>query len=633
MSFLHPEFLYFMLIPLVALFALLLTQKEPQADFFSQEVMQKLRVGANTMNIKTRNILFLIIGFLMILALAQPVIDDGKIDVKAKSADIMIAIDISDSMLAQDVYPNRLKLAKQKALDILKNAPDERIGVMAFAKDSYLVSPLSFDTTAVSFLLSQLDTASITQKGTDFLSVLDVFASSTKNKHEKYLLILSDGGDASDFSEEIQRAKENHIVVFILGIGTKKGAPIKLKDGSFIKQNDKIIVSKLNENIASLATSTKGVYIQSTNSDADIKRMLKEIKSIAIEKELRSEEVRKYIPLFYYPIILALVLLLIATSSIDRKKLTSIATLFLLMASMKGGELNAGMLDFMELNKAKEAYENGDYASSAKLYEKYAQDTKDAHSYFNAGNAFYKQGKYKEAIKAYTKTTFKDKNLDALRLSNLGNAYAKNKEYKKAIKSYEESLKIKADKETKENLDAVKKLLKKQKEKDKKQKNKKDKKNKDDKQNQNKKDKKNKDDKQNQNKKDKKNKDNKQNKDKNNKQKNKDDKKQSNKKQDKKSDTKDNKQKKNQSKSSKDSKKDLKKAQNKKPLEKLKKDKPKKKNEAKSTASKLQKQPKSKMNDAEELKWLKKINTNNQSYLYKLQNKQNKKEKNYERPW
>ncbi len=630
MSFLHPEFLYFMIIPLVILFTLLLTQKEPQANFFSKEVMQKLKVGESTLSLRSRNILFFFIGFLMILALSQPVIDNGIVNIKAKSSDIMIALDISDSMLAQDVYPNRLKLAKQKALTLLKNAPNERIGVMAFAKDAYLVSPLSFDTKAVSFLLSQLQTDSITEKGTNFSSVLDVFASSTKNKHTKYLLIFSDGGDSNDFSDEIQKAKENHIVVFILGMGTKKGAPIKLKDGSFIKQNNKIIVSRLNENIASLATSTKGVYIQNTNSDMDIKEMLKEIKSIAIKKEVKSEKIHRYIPLFYYPIILALVLLLIATSSIDRKKLTSIATLFLLMASMKGGELNAGMLDFMELNKAKEAYENGDYASSAKLYEKYAQDTKNAHSYFNAGNAFYKQGKYKEAIKAYTKTTFKDKNLDALKLSNLGNTYAKNKEYKKAMKSYEESLKIKADKETKENLDAVKKLLKKQKEKDKKQKNKKDK---DDKQNQNKKDKKNKDDKQNQNKKDKKNKDNKQNKDKNNKQKNKDDKKQSNKKQDKKSDNKDNKQKKNQSKSSKDSKNDLKKAQNKKPLEKLKKDKPKKKNEAKSTASKLQKQPKSKMNDAEEAKWLKQINTNNQSYLYRIKNKHNKKEKTYEKPW
>ena len=116
MSFLHPEFLYYMLPPLFILFGLLLTQKESHAHFFSQEVMSKLRVSANTLTLKARNALFLLMGFFMILALAQPVIEEGKVEIKAKSADIMIAMDISDSMLASDVYPNRLEAAKQKAL-------------------------------------------------------------------------------------------------------------------------------------------------------------------------------------------------------------------------------------------------------------------------------------------------------------------------------------------------------------------------------------------------------------------------------------------------------------------------------------------------------------------------------------
>ena len=622
MSFLHPEFIYFMLLPLVILFGFILTQKEPQTHFFSKEVMQKLRVGANTLTLRARNILFFIIGFLMIIALSQPVIDDGKVYVKAKSADIMLAIDISDSMLAEDVYPNRLRLAKQKALEILKNAPDERVGVMAFAKDSYLVSPLSFDTTAVSFLLSQLDTNSITEKGTNFLSVLDVFASSSKNKGDKYLLILSDGGDKDDFSEEIQRAKENHIVVFILGIGTKKGAPIKLKDGSFIKQNGKIIVSKLNQNIAKLATSTKGVYIQSTNSDADVKRMLKEIESIAVKKELKSEEIHKYIPLFYYPLALALFLLLIATSSFQKKKLSFISSAFLILLSLNPQKVDAGMLDFMELNKAKEAYKSGDYTTSSKLYGEYAKRTKNQESLFNSANAYYKQKNYKKAIETYNKISFKDKNLDAKRLSNLGNSYAQNKEYKKAIKAYENSLKLQDDKDTKENLEMVKKLLKKQKDKKKKNQNKKNDKKKD-----NKKDNKDKNKKQNNDKKqgdnDKK-KDNKQNnKDKKQNQKDKKDKQdKQNKGENKDKQQSDKKGKKEQNKKENKGSKDKK--QSKKPLEKLKKDK----------AKPISASKKPKMSDAEEAKWLKQINTNNKTYLYRLPNKQkNKEERSYEKPW
>ncbi len=318
MNFLHPESLYYLMPPLFILFGLLLTQKEAEAHFFSKEVMSKLRVSANTLTLKARNALFFLAGFLIIIALSGPVINEGTVVVKAKSADIMIALDISDSMLAEDVYPNRLKLAKQKAINLLKLAPNERIGIIAFAKNSYLVSPLSFDHGAVSFLLRQLNTDSITEKGTNFLSLLDIVDNSIKDDTKKYLLLLSDGGDSKDFSKEIEYAKDNNIVIFILGIGTKKGAPIKLKDGSFIKQNGDIIISKLNENIADLATKSGGVYIESANSDADVKAMLREIESNSEAKELKSEEIQKFIPLFYYPLGLALLILLIATSSMGK---------------------------------------------------------------------------------------------------------------------------------------------------------------------------------------------------------------------------------------------------------------------------------------------------------------------------
>jgi Ca-activated chloride channel family protein len=374
-----------MLPPLFILFGLLLTQKESQEHFFSEEVMEKLRVSENTLTLKARNGLFLLMAFFMILALAEPVIKDGTVEVKAKSADIMIALDISDSMLATDVYPNRLEMAKQKVLTLLDEAPNERIGIVAFAKNSYLVSPLSFDTGAVSFLLRQLDTSSITEKGTDFLSVLDVVSKSQDKKDKKYLLILSDGGDKSDFSDEIEMAKDNGITVFVLGVATKKGAPIKLKDGTFIKHNGDIIISKLNEKISDLATKTGGVYIQSTTSSNDIKTMLKEITKISDEKELKSEEIQRYIPLFYYPVGLALIILLIATSSMSKRESVNVPSAFILFALLfVNPHAEAGLLDFMELKEAKEAYAKGEFEKSAKIYENYAKESGNAESYYFA---------------------------------------------------------------------------------------------------------------------------------------------------------------------------------------------------------------------------------------------------------
>ncbi|WP_294965917.1 VWA domain-containing protein [Sulfurimonas sp.] len=615
MSFLHPEFLYYMLPPLFILFGLLLIQKETQAHFFSKEVMEKLKVGANTLSIRVRNALFLLIGFFIIVALAQPVIDDGIITVKAKSADIMIALDISDSMLAEDVYPNRLELAKQKALALLAEAPDERIGIMAFAKNSYLVSPLSFDTSAVSFLLTQLDTTSITQKGTDFLSILDIFSKSQDNKGEKYLLILSDGGDANDFSDEIELAKESKIVVFILGVGTTKGALIKLKNGTFIKHLGEVLVSKLNENVSKLATSSGGVYIQNTTSSSDIIAMLREIKNISKEKELKSEDVHKYIPLFYYPLALALFILLIATSSMRKGVKTQLPSVFVLVALLfVSSQTRAGILDFMDIKDAKSAYEAGDYEKSEKLYKNYADKSKNGESFFNAGNSLYKQKKYKEAVSLYEKATFDDESLRAKNFSNLGNANAKGKNLQKAVEAYEKSLEIQEDKDTRENLQEVKKLIKKQKEDSKKN----------DKQN-DKKDKK-KDDKN-------KSKDSKsgdKNSDKKDKSKKEEDSSKSKESKDKNQKSDDMKSKKENGSDSKD-KKDAKKEKDKKEqLEKLDKDDDKKSSQEQ---GKAQKSSKEKMSDAEEAKWINQLNLQKNTYLYKMGEQKPMKENSNEKPW
>ncbi len=476
MSFLHPEFIYFMLPPFVVLFALLLTQKESHEHFFSQEVMDKLRVHANTLTLKARNALFFLMGLLMILALAQPVIKEGFIEVKAKSADILIALDISDSMLAQDIYPNRLEAAKQKALELIQLAPNERIGVMAFAKNSYLVSPLSFDHSVVRFLLSQLNTDSITEKGTGFLNLLDVVEKSIENEGKKYLLILSDGGDSGDFTEEIQSAKEKNIEVYILGIATPKGSPVRLNNGNFIKYKGDIIVSKLNEKIEAFATATGGVYIKNTTSDADIKTMIAQMQSKGEKKELKSQKIQKYIPLFYYPAGLALLLLLIATSSMSKREAVHLPSAFTLFALLFATvPAKAGIFDFLDLKEAKEAYTAGDFEKSAKIYENYAQSTKDPHGDYNEANALYKQGKYTQALEAYERANFTDKENQAKKLANMGNAHTKlatQEELQKALKAYEESLKIKEDKQTRENLEEVKKFLEKQKQEEKKKENK-----------------------------------------------------------------------------------------------------------------------------------------------------------------
>jgi Ca-activated chloride channel family protein len=587
MSFLYPEVFLYLLPPLFILFGLLLTQQESQAQFFSDEVMSKLRVSANSLTLRARNALFFLMAFFMVVAIAGPVIKDGEIDIKAKSSDIMIALDISDSMLATDVYPSRLDLAKKKAKEFLKLDANERVGVVAFAKNSYLVSPFSFDHDAVEFLLSHLDTNSMTEKGTDFLSLLGVVAKSSKND-KKYLFILSDGGDEKDFSKEIEFAKENNIVVFILGFGTKNGAPIKLKNGEFIKQNGKIIVSKLNENIADFATKTGGVYIKAIKSDEDIKTMLSEIKSIGDAKELKSQKIPKYTPLFYYPLGLALILLLVATSSISKREKTSLFSLLVVfLISFPLTDAKAGLFDFEKLQKAKNSYEKGEYKEASKIYEDYASEHNNGESYFNAGNAFYKLGDYKKAIESYQRATFDDASMRAKNYANMGNAHVKGgkkEDLLEAIKKYEESLKITEDKEVRENLENVKKALKEQEKQKQKDKN----------NNQDNQDKQNKDQ-------DQQNKKNKQNQDKES------DKSKNEEKNQEKKDSEKKEQKKSQQDSSED----------------------KKKQQKPEQAS----QQKAQMSDAEQQKWLDKLNQHQNTYMYRLNQNKAQKESTDEKPW
>ncbi|CAI6144165.1 MAG: hypothetical protein SPLUMA1_SPLUMAMAG1_01575 [uncultured Sulfurimonas sp.] len=596
MSFLHPEFLYYILVPMLILFALLLSKKSAQETYFSSEVMDKLRVTVNTLTLHVRNWLFLGVGVLILIALSGPIIDEGTVEVKAKSADIMIALDISDSMLAEDVYPNRLRLAKQKALELLKLAPTERIGVIGFAKNSYLVSPLSFDSNAVAFLLRELRTDSITEKGTNFLSMLNVVDKSIKKESKKYLLILSDGGDKKNFRNEITFANEKNIVVFVLAIGTTKGAPIKRADGSFLKQNTKILISKLNENISTLATKTGGVYIHSVNSNADIKAMLREIEAIAEKNELKSQEIQRYIPLFYFPLGLALFLLLIATSSFGKNSKKNILTgLMMTFTFALTQDVQAGVTDFMLLDKAKKAYERQEYEKAESLYEKYSKKSQSAEVDYNIANTLYKQKKYKKAQELYEKIHFDEAQKQAKNYANLGNSYVKSETeegLQKAVQAFEKSLEIEENKDVRDNLEAVKKAIK---QKEDKEKNKKDKSDKDEK------------------------------KEKSDKSEQKDESEAKNKdsKDDKKSDKK-----------SEDKKKEQEKSQDKKNEEQKKKEKTKElENNTTSQQQSQLKDKKNVMSDEEERKWLKKLSKKQSTFLYRL-NDENKFEDNTdEKPW
>lgn len=455
MSFLYPVFIYLMLPVTLILFYFIMTGSKESFLMFDKRVLDKLRFQSKSLSRPAREALFLMAFIFMILALAQPVIKEGEVVVEAKSADILIGIDISDSMKAEDRFPNRLEFAKAKAIELIKQAPHNRIGVLAFAKHDYIVSPLSFDHSSVAFLLSKVQTGNITEKGTRLDSMLSSAISMLAHAKQKNLLLFTDGGDVQDFSQEIALAKENGLRLFIIGVGTEQGSPVRTAEGDFVKHEGKILISRLNSQIKVLATQTGGVYIESVLGEDDIKTMLKEIESMTEKSTMKEETIVQYIQLFYYPLALAAFFLLLAFSSMPK----SIAKTFVLvgLVSLPVSDARAGLLDFQKLHSAKEAYTQEDYAKSGSIYEGFA--FKSPQAVYNLGNSLYKQEEYEKALKVFENVKTDDPQLKAKALHNSANTHVQLKQYKEALSAYEKSLEIKEDKETRENYEAVKKFL------------------------------------------------------------------------------------------------------------------------------------------------------------------------------
>ena len=472
MQFLNPNVFYMMLIPLILFIVLILTNKENMQGYFSKEVLDKLLVGGKTIGKTTRNSLLFFTLICFITALSRPVIDQKEQELKQNLIPIVIALDVSKSMSAADIYPNRITLAKQKLKQIIELSPNSMIGVLLFAKDSFILSPVTEDFISLKFIIENLDT------NLDFVNGSNIFATLEATDHMlldfkvKNLIILSDGGNDNSYEKEIQFAKDNNIAVYSIGIATANGAPIPQKQGYLTDKKGNIVTVKLNESIKNLSLQSGGGYIDFSLDNNDVKAIINQINKQSKKEELNTQKVKIYTELFYYPLVLGLFVLLISLSSLPKIKfkrskenLNMILLLTFLSFYLLPTQSEASFFEFENIKKANSYYENKEYTKASDEYRKISQTPQ---SYYNLGNSLYKDGKYKEAIDIYSKIVTKDKELESKKLHNIGNSYVNSKMLEKAKEFYEKALKLKQDKQTQENLDMVNKELEKKKEKDKK---------------------------------------------------------------------------------------------------------------------------------------------------------------------
>ncbi len=442
---------------LIVLFALLLTQREVQEQFFSSRVLTKLRVDTKRLSSRVRNLFFFLMFVFIILALAAPVIEKGEARVKVKGNLFFVALDLSDSMRCKDVYPSRLQEAKQKLLALLNQDRNDRIGLIAFAESSYLVAPPTMDHALLAFLLKPMASTHITEQGTNIFTLLKAADQLLAEEAEKKLLIISDGGDSRDFAKEIAFARKKGIKVSILGIGTDAGGVVYNESGAPVKARGANVVSRFNSEFPRLATESGGVSVRS--GSGDIAELLASIGTQKSETEVE----KIYFHFFVVPIALAMLMLLIATSSFHRGEkyyLPAFITAILILA--QPAVLRAEIFGFRTLDKARTAYESGDYRASSSAYKRYALQDNSAEALYNAANSYYRMGRFATAARLYRSVEFAEDEKNHQLYHNLGNALAKlgdRQNLVEAVQAYKKALKFREDSESRENLERVEKAL------------------------------------------------------------------------------------------------------------------------------------------------------------------------------
>ena len=407
-----------------------------------------------------------IAAFLVIVALAGPSWQRIPSPVFRNESALVIALDLSRSMDAEDIKPSRLIRARYKIADILKRRKDGQTALLVYSGAAFTVTPLTDDTETIASQLTALTTDIMPSEGDNAELVLnkavDLFKQAGLQKGQ--ILLVTDGVDV-DKTKETATALENYSLS-ILGIGTTEGAPIALSSGGFLKdERGSIVIPKLNAaDLAKLAQQGNGVYQSISTDDSDILALLS-----ALEQPLQQlGKENKNLLLDQWedqgPWLLLLVLPLAALNF--RKGLLTIALLLLLPLPKNSYAMEWKDLWQNKDQQAEQAYKNNQFEQAASLFE---------NSNWKAA-ANYKAGAYDKALENLApKPDEKNANV----LYNQGNALAKSGQLEQALKAYEKALALNpADSDAKYNKELVEKALEKQKQ----DKNKQDQQKKDDKQ-------------------------------------------------------------------------------------------------------------------------------------------------------
>ncbi len=411
-------------------------------------------------------ILLMVVILLTAVSLAGPQYGFTWKKIDRRGVDLVIALDCSRSMLAEDIKPNRLKRAKREVLDLLGMLQGDRVGLVAFAGTAFLQCPLTLDYEGFNLFLGALNPDFLPVGGTDLAAAINtsVSAFNLEDATDKAIILITDGEATGESPlEAAKAAAKDGIKIFSIGIGAKDGAPIPSPDGGFVKdRKGNIVLSKLDEDtLKQLATVTSGAYVRSVAGDMGLDVIYKKyIRGTMKSAELGEQKSKVFENRFQWVLALAFGLFVLEILLPERKPAAIWVLVFLAAASPR--PVSASELKDA-LRQGESAYASGNYDAAIQHFITSQLDAPEkAGIAYNLGNARYKNKDYDGAIQAYRQVLdSKDKSLKEKALYNMGNAYYKKGDFDKAIENYKTALSLDAgDQQARENLDFVKKIKK-----------------------------------------------------------------------------------------------------------------------------------------------------------------------------
>ena len=513
----EPIYLYLLaVIPVLALVRWLLERKQHKRlrKFGDPELLSQLMPDVSRWRPAAKFWTLEAALALLIVMIARPQMGTRISHDKRTGIETIIAMDISNSMLAEDVAPSRLDRTKMMVENLVDNFTDDKIGLIVFAGDAFVQLPITSDYVSAKMFLSDIHPSLMATQGTDIATAINMATNSFTQQQGvgKAIIVVTDGEDHEGGALEAAKdAKKKGMRVYVLGVGSPNGAPIPLGNGNYMKdRTGNTVMTKLNEEMCrQVAEAGGGAYIHVDNNSNAQQQLDNELSKLT-KKEMQSTIYSDYDEQFQAFGIIALILLIIEICILDRKnplarrinifgRRQRTATVLLLLFAATAA---VAQTDRQYVTSGNKLFRNGQFDQAEVAYRKAIEKKpRNPQAHYNLGNALMAQKKDSAAVQSLQKSTELEtsKIRKAMAFHNIGVVCQQHKMYGEAIEAYKSALRLNPkDDATRYNLELCKRQQKNQQnqknqnqqDKDKKDKNGKDKKNdkqKNDKQDQNKK--------------------------------------------------------------------------------------------------------------------------------------------------